>query len=274
MDLAEFYGTESVRDAYRLLVYRHAIYQSEASLRMKEPRTLGLFLIEEGYKTDDRIDSTIDAWKAVLSAQKTLHLKASFFEELAIDYREFRRKVLNEAKRYRLPKSPDPEGRKSARRLLQGHLAVIRLDHPVVTAAWERNLREAGKVLSRFRIIREDVLEGWLYSDPELIENGLVFTKRQVIAGNGRIDLVGRDQGGRVVLCEVKCEEDRDVLWQATHYPKAYGREHGIPAGEIRMLVVAPSYSDSLREELAGAGAELFCYVQNGGFTISRLQDK
>ncbi|MEK3955904.1 endonuclease NucS domain-containing protein [Psychrobacillus sp. FSL K6-1464] len=126
---------------------------------------------------------------------------------------------------------------------------------------WETTILQNGIIIEKYEKMREETLEMILYKEPSLIEEGLVFTARQVEVHKGRIDLVGKDIRGATVLCEVKVEEDKDVLWQAGNYPRLYQDKYG-KRKELRMIVVSPQMQKSLEEELKEKGTEIF-HIRN-----------
>jgi hypothetical protein len=52
----------------------------------------------------------------------------------------------------------------------------------------------------------------------DAIEEGLEFLQHEYPSGNGILDFLCVDSGGRLVIIEVKLHEDKDVLFQALRY--------------------------------------------------------
>jgi hypothetical protein len=68
-------------------------------------------------------------------------------------------------------------------------------------------------------------LEGWIESDPALLERGLVIVGRQVRLEGGPLNLLALDPQGRWVLIEIKRERlRREVIAQAIDYASCLHR--------------------------------------------------
>ncbi len=68
----------------------------------------------------------------------------------------------------------------------------------------------------------EDILEATLVSRPEMLENGLHLVGRQTPTEGGPLDLLGVDQGGRLVVFELKREKlTREAVTQCIDYASA-----------------------------------------------------
>jgi hypothetical protein len=93
-------------------------------------------------------------------------------------------------------------------------------------------------------LIDESVFEFYCMTHLEEIEVGLKLMDSQVVLPDGRIDILAKDQQGRIVILELKVREDARLLWQASTYPMQWKLLH--PRDEIRMITLAPQYSDAM----------------------------
>lgn len=98
------------------------------------------------------------------------------------------------------------------------------------------------------KYLTEKSLEDYLSNNLNKIERGLTFISRQVRLPQGRIDILAKDKDGRVVIIELKTEEDKDILWQSTYYKEEIGKKYG--QENVRMLVMAPKFSSSIKKML------------------------
>ena len=68
----------------------------------------------------------------------------------------------------------------------------------------------------------EDILEAMLVSRPEMLESGLHLVGRQTPTESGPLDLLGVDEGGRLVVFELKREKlTREAVTQCIDYASA-----------------------------------------------------
>jgi len=93
---------------------------------------------------------------------------------------------------------------------------------------------------------------------PELIEEGFKpYEEEKAVGGFGRIDLLGVDRDGRLVVVEFKRKPatKQDIL-QLVSYLRIIENELGRKA---RGILAAPSLTKSARSEIAVAGLEFKC---------------
>lgn len=113
--------------------------------------------------------------------------------------------------------------------------------------------------------ITEEMLEDYLCDNIELIEEGLVFFKRQHKISGGFIDILAKDKDGTLCIIELKTSEDKSIIWQTIHYPMEMKKEH---TGPIRMITVSPEYSKSIYFALKSVpNVEILSYdveIENG----------
>lgn len=108
---------------------------------------------------------------------------------------------------------------------------------------------------------RVDVSEAQLedlvrrYSDS--IEDGLVFLDHQKQAAAGRLDILLTDSGKSLAVAELKVVEDDGMLMQGVDYyddvtahvetySRLYGQEKVDPTQPVRLLLIAPSFSQKM----------------------------
>ena len=85
-----------------------------------------------------------------------------------------------------------------------------------------RDGNEVGVVESVSGVKLEDILEATLVSRPEMLESGLHLVGRQTPTESGPLDLLGVDEGGRLVVFELKREKlTREAVTQCIDYASA-----------------------------------------------------
>lgn len=105
--------------------------------------------------------------------------------------------------------------------------------------------------------VSEQQLEDLIRQGSDLIEEGLVFVDHQKQAAGGRLDVLFVDSGRSLVVAELKVIEDDGMLFQCLDYYdhvaariETYARlyrSHNVdPTQPVRLLLVAPSFSQTL----------------------------
>ena len=85
-----------------------------------------------------------------------------------------------------------------------------------------RDGNEAKAVESVSGVALEDILEATLVRRPEMLESGLHLVGRQTPTESGPLDLLGVDEGGRLVVFELKREKlTREAVTQCIDYASA-----------------------------------------------------
>lgn len=74
------------------------------------------------------------------------------------------------------------------------------------------------KEKTKFIKISEKKLEKYLMKNLHLLEDGLSFFGRQIALEKGIIDILAKDKDGKLVIIELKVEDDKDLLWQEKYY--------------------------------------------------------
>ncbi|MDB5335987.1 MAG: hypothetical protein JWN70_1606 [Planctomycetaceae bacterium] len=121
--------------------------------------------------------------------------------------------------------------------------------------------------------ILESQLESLVQQHPELVEAGLKYVDHQKVTAGGRLDVLLVDSGKAFVIAELKIVQDDGMLLQGIDYYdyvsthiEAYARlykDHGVdPTKPVRLLLIAPSFSQSLvnRCKWIDAPISLFTY--------------
>lgn len=122
--------------------------------------------------------------------------------------------------------------------------------------------------------ISERQLEDLVRQHAGLIEEGMAYVTHQNRTPGGRLDVLLVDSGKSLVVAELKVVEDDAMLVQCLDYydhvstgVETYARmhtQHGIdPAQPVRMLLLAPSFSQALinRCKWLDIKISLFTYV-------------
>ncbi len=121
--------------------------------------------------------------------------------------------------------------------------------------------------------VSEQQLEDLIRQNSDQIEEGLSFVDHQQQAAGGRLDVLFVDSGHSLVVAELKVIEDDGMLFQCLDYYdyvagriETYARQyrdHNIdPTQPVRLLLVAPSFSQTLinRCKWIDAPISLFTY--------------
>jgi len=105
--------------------------------------------------------------------------------------------------------------------------------------------------------VSEQQLEDLVRQYAEAIEEGMCYVDHQHQTGSGRLDVLMVDSGKSLVVAELKVVEEDGMLMQAVDYydyvrvhiealTRLYG-EHAIdPTQQVRLFLIAPSFSQSL----------------------------
>jgi hypothetical protein len=95
-------------------------------------------------------------------------------------------------------------------------------------------------------------------SDLEAIEEGIILLQHEYPSAKGTIDLLCVDSGNRLVIIEVKLQEDENVLFQALRYFSDVDRDRFIianlfsqysidPEQSPRVILIAETISEDIR---------------------------
>ena len=109
-----------------------------------------------------------------------------------------------------------------------------------------RDGTEAEAVASVSGVELEDILEATLVSRPEMLESGLQLVGRQTPTEGGPLDLLGVDEGGRLVVFELKREKlTREAVTQCIDYASALDE---MTPEELAAFIAEHSGSDGIEK--------------------------
>ena len=139
----------------------------------------------------------------------------------------------------------------SASQGVEGFLQT--LNHNPFKRSLEETLKaniDAGKFIGSktTTYITEEQLEDYIASNLELIEEGMTFFGRQIDVPGGIVDILAKDSNNNICVIELKVNEDKSIVWQSMHYPAKIKKMYR--ANKIRMITIAPSYSEHLLKSL------------------------
>jgi hypothetical protein len=91
-----------------------------------------------------------------------------------------------------------------------------------------------------------------------MIEEGLELLSHEYASGNGTVDFLCVDSGGRLVIIEVKLHEDENILFQALRYfsdidkdryliARGFDEKHASPEDSPRIILIAERFSEDVR---------------------------
>lgn len=122
-------------------------------------------------------------------------------------------------------------------------------------------------VIKKVDVENEKELQQLLFENPSAIEEGLKFIAKEVPAhGKKRIDLLGQDEDGLLVIVELKIEAQEDLLVQILDYvdfafrhfrilferfPELEEKSDFDPFDDIRVMVVAENFDEVFRRVAA-----------------------
>ncbi len=106
--------------------------------------------------------------------------------------------------------------------------------------------------------VSEKQLEEMVRKGPDLVEEGLRYVEHQKRTQRGPLDVLFADSGNALVVAELKAVEDDGMLAQGIDYydavtrsvesfARAYKNKKIDPRQEVRLFLIAPSFSMSLR---------------------------
>lgn len=122
--------------------------------------------------------------------------------------------------------------------------------------------------------VSESKLEDLVRQYASLIEEGMAYIDHQNHTPKGRLDVLLVDSGRSLVVAELKVVEDDDMLMQALDYydhmssfvdtyASAYSKHKVDPEQPVRIILIAPSFSQVLlnRCKWLGVHISLYAYV-------------
>ncbi len=126
----------------------------------------------------------------------------------------------------------------------------------------------------------EKELHSIIEKELEALEEGLVLLKYEYELVKGNPDFLCSDSGGRLVIIEVKLQEDENMLFQALRYYNEIDRDRYIiakmfskktvnPEDHPRIVLIAESFSDDLRR----MGTLVMPDVEMYEYTVLRTED-
>ena len=74
------------------------------------------------------------------------------------------------------------------------------------------------RTFKKFEPMSEKELHGIIEKELDSLEEGLELLKYEMTIGKGIPDFLCKDSGGRIVIIEVKLNEDENILFQALRY--------------------------------------------------------
>jgi RecB family endonuclease NucS len=113
---------------------------------------------------------------------------------------------------------------------------TVRIEFSLLSMICASLIDDAGKFSMH---LTEDEMQKVLSAHPELIETGLRTIRRERPVAPGFIDILARDDKGRLVIIEVKRRRaDSEAVHQLYHYIKSFQTEE---TSQLRGILVAPS---------------------------------
>ncbi len=110
----------------------------------------------------------------------------------------------------------------------------------------------------KYKPSSEKELHGIIEKELDAIEEGLVCLKYEFTTGKGIPDFLCVDSGGRLVIIEVKLNEDENVLFQALRYYSIIEKDRYIisnmfsennidPEQDPRIIIIAERFSEDIK---------------------------
>lgn len=112
----------------------------------------------------------------------------------------------------------------------------------------ERYIHFSNLSSTNVALIDEKTLEDFMIKNLELIEDGLVYIKRQVRVDNGILDILAKDINNNYVIIELKVEEDKDIIWQVNTYFKEFKSLYHTK--KVRIITLVPKYPEHIKNIL------------------------
>lgn len=113
-------------------------------------------------------------------------------------------------------------------------------------------------VFKKYEPSSEKELHGIIGRELDSLEEGLELLKYEMSIGKGIPDFLCKDSGGRIVIIEVKLNEDENILFQALRYyadvnmnryvlAEMFSKRGIDPKVDPRIILVAKHFSDDIR---------------------------
>ena len=112
--------------------------------------------------------------------------------------------------------------------------------------------------LKKIKLRNEKELHSVIEKELEALEEGLTILKYEFAMSKGVPDFLCADSGGRLVIIEVKLQEDENILFQGLRYyneidrdryviAKMFSRKDVDPKESPRIILIAEKFSDDIR---------------------------
>lgn len=112
--------------------------------------------------------------------------------------------------------------------------------------------------LKKIKAKNEKELHSIVGKELDALEEGLVVLKYEFSLGKGIPDFLCVDSGGRLVIIEIKLQEDENILFQALRYynqidgeryviAEMFSKEKINPVEHPRIILIAEKFSDDIR---------------------------
>lgn len=158
------------------------------------------------------------------------------------------------------------------------------ITYPLTHNPYERTVEEKLEALvhaiefqsNNINLISEKDLENYLILNMDKIEEGMEYVDRQVIIDGGIIDIIGRDRKGVFSIIELKVDEDKKIIWQCLHYPKAIKEKY--KTDKVRLITLLPEYNPNLKailQEIDGVEMKKYkLFLSNGKIIDINILDE
>jgi hypothetical protein len=112
--------------------------------------------------------------------------------------------------------------------------------------------------LKKIKLKNEKELHSVIEKELEALEEGLTILKYEFAMSKGVPDFLCADSGGRLVIIEVKLQEDENILFQGLRYyneidrdryviAKMFSKKDVDPKESPRIILIAEKFSDDIR---------------------------
>lgn len=95
------------------------------------------------------------------------------------------------------------------------------------------------------KTISESQLRDYLFSNLHLLNHDLIPIEKESVVGEGRVDILAKDNQDNLFIIEIKTENDKRLIWQCIYYQEILKNKYK-ETKNIYTITVCPEYPEYL----------------------------